>query len=254
MRRTKFKPECSKRSYKKTNKTKRNQSRKKVGWKKIYSLLLTSNGKMLESILQSETFPYALAVWQSRVRIVQRNAFAITAQELGVVSRIKSILETTLDTPIYLGRVECNKKAAKLKYRLVLWSKPLMDLLYKETRGNTAIPRFAKESVGKRRNYIRGFLERGCVTYSPHNVRRFDDYRIKYPRITLTKVRGGELLGSLANLLRAEGISPSFTENFLGINKQSDIRKIIKKELVMGSKLDELKELHVTLREYQEIS
>lgn len=209
---------------------------------------------MLEHLLESETFPYALAVLQSRVKKIPTRAFRVTNQESGLISRLREILESELDTCIYVAKVPYRAQAlVTIKYRLVYYNTQLMNIIREQTNDNASIPNFVDSSRERRRNYIRGFFDSSAsVSHTTHVVRRFDNFAVEYPRVTIHK-DNPDLLRALASLLKRENIRPTLREADLRIHRLSAIKKIIRAQLFTDPyKAQRLQDTYRKLSEYQE--
>lgn len=185
-----------------------------------------------------------MGVWQPRVRSIHKDAFVITNGEPEIVLAVKSILEDTLGFPVYYATVKYPKgKIVKIKHRIVLWSRSLMEFLRCETKENTSVPSNLTDSCLKRRNYIRGFFDSSaCITYSPHSLVTRGDKN--YARIIITR-SNRKLLRGFAGLLEEEGLNPSLDGNVLGIGTQKDIQTVLRRGLMCDDyKMRRLRELY----------
>lgn len=185
-----------------------------------------------------------MGAWQPRVRNINKDAFVITNGEPELVLTIKNILEDALRLPVYHATVKYPRgKILKIKHRIVLWSRSLMEFLRRETKENTRVPLNLTDSCLKRRNYIRGFLDSSaCITYSPHSLVTQGDKN--YPRIIITR-SNERLLRGFAGLLEEEGLHPSLDGNILGIGTQRDIQTVLRRCLMRDDyKLKRLRELY----------
>jgi len=172
-----------------------------------------------------------------------------------VTGNVREILEETLQTPVYVGKVIYTKGVTKVKRRLVMWNDAFTRFLREQTKDNSRVASFVRGSVEQRRSFIRCFLDsRRSVGHTTYHVERHD-YDINFPRIVIKRCLDDSLLKSFAGLLRQESIEPAVTRHLLSICKQRDIGHVLRKELISHPvKLQTLRDLYEQLREYQRIA
>jgi len=183
-----------------------------------------------KKLLESEDFPYVIAVWQSKTRKCNPNTIAITTKSIYLAKKFQSILEEVLNLPVYFTEIHYNRPPRK-SYRVVFWSKKLADFLRQKTRSNTKIPSRLINTPKKERSYLQGLLDsRASVSYCPKEFP--NGFRAQYPKITITKADNTSLLEGLAELFKKREIKFRQRRESITINTRESIEKILGENLL----------------------